>query len=87
MLAADAANPGVPPNLDLPAGTLWRLDALTDGPPFKSGDVRYGEPPDGTQQRFPEDGAPTPLKAGQSHYLYVLADIGVPITRCIFTAP
>lgn len=87
VLAADADNPGVPPNLDLPPGTMWRLDALSDGPPFKSGDVRYGEVPDSTRQGFPEVGAPAPLASGQSHYLYVLADIGVPITRCLFTAP
>jgi hypothetical protein len=85
VLAADAANPGVPPNLDLPAGTLWRLDAESDGPPFASGAIRYGELPESTRQGFPAMGAPAPLVAGQTYYLYVLADIGVPITRCLFT--
>lgn len=85
VLAADAANPGVPPNLDLPAGTLWRLDAESDGPPFASGAIRYGELPESTRQGFPAMGAPAPLAAGQTYYLYVLADIGVPITRCLFT--
>ncbi len=87
VLAADAENPAVPPNLDLPAGTQWRLDALADGPPFKSGAVVYGELPADTRQGFPAMDAPAALKAGQSYYLYVLADIGVPITRCLFTAP
>ena len=84
VLAADAANPGVPPNLDLPADTLWRLDALSDGPPFKSGTVKYGELLADTRQGFPAMGAPAALAAGQTYYLYVLADIGVPITRCLF---
>lgn len=88
VLADDAKNPGVPPNLDLPQGTLWRLDALTDGPPFKSGAVRYGELPASTRQGFPaDDAAPAALVAGATYRLFVLADIGVPITRCQFTAP
>ena len=87
VLAADADNPGVPPNLDLPTGTQWRLDALADGPPFKSGAVQYGELAADTRQGFPAMGAPAALKAGQRYYLYVLADIGVPITRCLFAAP
>ncbi len=86
VLAGDAGNPGVPPNLDKPAGTLWRLDAESDGPPFKSGDVQYGELLPSTSQSVPGMGAPAALKAGQTYYLYVLADIGVPITRCLFTA-
>jgi hypothetical protein len=38
-------------------------------------------------QRFPESGPPAALTSGKSYYLYVLADIIVPITRCTFTAP
>ena len=86
VLNPDAANPGVPPNLDLPGGTLWRLDVPSDKTAIASATVVYSElGADGTQG-FPEVGTPTPLQAGQSYYLYVLADIGVPITRCLFTA-
>lgn len=86
VLDADAANPGVPPNLDLPDGTLWRLDVRSDSGPVKTGGVKYGETPAGAEQGFPEAGEPTPLVPGATYYLYVLADIGVPISRCLFTA-
>ena len=87
VLAGDAGNPGVPPNRDLPAGTLWRLDVPSDGAAQASGSVRYGVAGKGLGQGFPQQGeAPAPLVAGDTYYLYVLADIGVPITRCLFTA-
>ena len=86
VLDPDAANPGVPPNLDLPDGTLWRLDVPSDATAVASGSVHYGELGQNLTQGFPEVGTPTPLQAGQNYYLYVLADIGVPITRCLFTA-
>lgn len=84
VLTQDAANPGVPPNLDLPDGVLWRLDARAGTAPRKTGEVRYGEVPDGLLQGFPTDGAPAPLQPGATYHLHVLADIGVPITRCLF---
>ncbi|MFZ6185925.1 proteinase inhibitor [Nannocystis pusilla] len=84
VLAADAPNPGVPPNLDLPEGTLWRVEVPWDSSPMPSRSVRYGELPEGARQAFPKDGSPAVLKAGSTYYLYVLADIGVPITRCLF---
>ncbi len=84
VLAADAANPGVPPNLDLPADTLWRLDARAGTAPRTTGEVTSGEVPEGLLQGFPQGGAPAPLQAGQTYHLHVLADIGVPITRCLF---
>lgn len=87
VLAADADNPGVPPNLDLPSGTAWRLDVDTDATAIASGSVRYGQLVPATTQGFPEVGQPPALQSKQSYYLYVLADIGVPITRCLFTAP
>lgn len=86
VLDAGAANPGVPPNLDLPDGTRWRLDVRSDSGPLKSGGVKYGATPAGTRQGFPEKGEPAPLSPGQTYYLYVLADIGVPISRCLFAA-
>jgi hypothetical protein len=84
VLDDGAANPGVPPNLDLPAGTRWRLDARVGTAPRVSGEVHYGELPDGLVQGFPAAGDAAPLQAGATYYLYVLADIGVPISRCLF---
>ncbi|HCH62938.1 MAG: proteinase inhibitor [Deltaproteobacteria bacterium] len=85
VLGPESDNPGVPPNLDLPADTLWRLDVEWTAPAISSG-LRYGEAPDGAAQAFPEAGAPSPLVPGEVYYLYVLADIYQPVTRCLFTA-
>lgn len=87
VLEKDAASPTVPPNLDLPQGTLWRIDVPHDGTPVSSGAVRYGLVPTGTFQRYPASGQPVSLIRGQQYYLYVLADIAIPVTRCLFTAP
>lgn len=86
VLEADAKNPGVPPNLDLPQGTRWRLDVPLDGAPIESA-LTFGQVPEGAQQRFPESGTPAGLEPGETYYLYVLADVGAPITRCLFDAP
>ncbi len=85
VLAADSANPTVPPNLDLPEGTMWRFDVPFDGAPVASGEVEYGATPAGTTQRIPIAGAPDDLVPGQTYYLYVNKDVGIPITRCLFT--
>lgn len=87
VLDADAENPGVPPNLDLPAGTRWRVDIPWDGESLTSGSVRYGTIPAGARQALPAEGSPAALEPGKTYYLYVLADIAVPITRCLFTFP
>ncbi|WNG36717.1 hypothetical protein F0U61_25890 [Archangium violaceum] len=87
VLEQDTTSPTVPPNLDLPQGTLWRLDVPSNGTPVESGTVRYGVIPAGMSQRFPASGQPATLTSGKTYYLYVLADIIVPITRCLFTAP
>ncbi len=86
VLDAGSQNPGVPPNLDLPAGTRWRIDVPPDRSAMRSGQVRYGVVPDGVGQRAPASGSPPALVAGTQYYLYVLADVAVPITRCLFTA-
>jgi|CXWL01.1.fsa_nt_gi hypothetical protein len=87
VLERDAASPTVPPNLDLPQGTLWRLDVASTDPGLSSDSVTYGQPPTGARQRFPLEGAPSALVSGREYYLYVLADVAVPITRCLFAAP
>lgn len=85
VMKADSNNPGVPPNLDLPEGTQWRLDVshLSDG---VSSPLQYGELPPNTIQAFPTSGQPEPLKKGFAYYLYVLQDIYAPVTRCTFVA-
>ena len=85
ILEAGSANPTVPPNLDRPDGTLWRIDVPADGEPILSEEVRYGEPPSSMIQQIPSGGAAPALVPGQDYYIYVNADIIVPITRCIFT--
>ncbi|MCA9719160.1 MAG: proteinase inhibitor [Myxococcales bacterium] len=86
VLEAGAENPTVPPNLDLPEGTLWNITVPWTGDPIKSG-VRYGDVPPGWTQRMPASGeAPPALVPGRTYYLYVLADYIIPSTRCLFTA-
>ncbi len=85
VLEAEGGNPTVPPDLDLPSGTLWRLDVPADGQPLRSGEVTYAEVPTEVTQRFPASGAPAQLQPGRDYYLYVTADVVIPITRCVFS--
>lgn len=85
VLEAWAENPMVPPNLDRPEGTLWRLDVARDELGVESG-IAYGATPPGSVQQIPEGGGPAELVPGQDYYLYVTADVGEPITRCLFEA-
>jgi hypothetical protein len=88
VMEATSSSPGVPPNLDVPMGSLWRIDVpWLDGTPIESGSVKYGVTPEGLTQRVPATGAPAALESGKSYYLYVLQDIAIPVTRCLFTAP
>ncbi|MCK6509456.1 hypothetical protein L6R29_05740 [Myxococcota bacterium] len=88
VLAGDASSPGVPPNLDIPKGTLWRVDVdWKSGTPFASGSIKYGVLPEGLKQTFPKEGKPEPLVSGKTYYLYVLKDIAFPLTRCLLKAP
>jgi hypothetical protein len=85
VLKAGSDSPTVPPNMDTPEGTLWRIDLPMDGNPVSSGLVRYGEIPEGMSQSYPADGLPEALVEGEQYYLYAAADIMYPISRCIFT--
>jgi len=84
VLEADAANPGVPPNLDLPEGTIWRIDVDPSDAPIE-GPIQYGQLPDGASQAWPLDGDPPALEPGKTYYVYVLLDVGVPVLRCLST--
>ena len=85
VLEVGSDNPGNPPNLDKPDGTIWRIDTVPPAVPMKTREVTFGEVPEGHQQKSPADGAPTGLVAGESYVLFAFADIGVPMTRCVFT--
>ncbi|MCB9540404.1 MAG: proteinase inhibitor [Myxococcales bacterium] len=86
VLEADAQAPGVPPNWDLPEGTLWSITVPPTALEMGCG-MAYGQPPADAVQRVPAAGAPPPLRSGETYFLYVLRDIAQPITRCLFTAP
>lgn len=86
VLDAASKSPGVPPNLDMPEGTLWFVQVPTKAKAIGDG-IAYGVVSGDLVQHVPEQGAPPALVSGQPYYLYVLRDIGVPITRCLFTAP
>jgi hypothetical protein len=45
VLEPGSKNPGVPPNLDRPEGTIWRLDVLPNAEALESG-FRYATTPD-----------------------------------------
>lgn len=85
VLPAGASAPGVPPNLDIPPGTLWRLDVASADPAVPS-PLQYGVVPAGMTQKVPASGAPPALVPGQTYYLYALKDIYQPLTRCLFVA-
>jgi len=85
VLEKGSESPTVPPNLDTPEGTLWRVDLPMDGVPVSSSTITYGQVPDGMIQSFPLEDSPTPLVVGQQYYLYVAADVLYPISRCVFT--
>ncbi|MDP1917409.1 MAG: hypothetical protein Q8L14_14310 [Myxococcales bacterium] len=87
VLEVGSKAPTVFPNLDVPVGTRWRLDVPHDGTPLVSQSVKYGVVPDGLRQKVPASGSPAALVSGQQYYLYVTADVMLPITRCLFTAP
>ena len=88
VLEAGASNPGIPPNFDLPDGTIWRVDVASTDAPMPSGSVRYAAVPQGAIQYYPRDGAlPAALASGRQYYLYVLKDVGFVLERCLFTAP
>jgi len=85
VLEAASKGPVVPPNLDVPAGTLWLLTVPNVMPAFT--EARYGEVLGDQVQAVPAEGAPPALVSGRQYYLVALLDIGLPATRCLFTAP
>lgn len=85
VIEQGGANVGPPPNLDVPAETLWMLSVDPQSPAIACGGA-YGEVPSGAIQRVPADGAPAPtLEPGKTYYFVVLRDIALPLERCLFT--
>lgn len=83
LLEQGSRSPGVPPNLDVPEGTLWRLDVAPTADPLTSG-VSYGAEPAGSAQTVPMMGPAPALMAGTTYYFVALKDIYQPVTRCTF---
>jgi len=86
VLEADAASPGVPPNFDLPEGTLWSIAVSPEATSIAC-ETAYGAVPEGAAQRVPAEGAAPALVSGSTYFLVVLRDVAQPITRCLFVAP
>jgi hypothetical protein len=84
VLNEGSKNPGVPPNFDTPDGTLWRLDVLASRSPVGAG-FGYGTTPEGTFQAVPKSSHAPTLERGTRYQLYVLRDVGLPVTNCVFT--
>lgn len=80
-------NPGSPPNLDKPEGTLWALYADHEGDAFTSGTIVPGDVPAGSRQAVPADSdvAPT-FEVGTQYRLFVTPDfLRSNTSNCIFT--
>lgn len=86
VLDAGTRSPGVPPNRDVPEGTRWLVEVDEATPALACG-LDYGQIPEQASQRVPAEGAPEPLVEGETYYLYVLRDVGLPVTRCTFEFP
>ena len=69
-----AQSPGVPPNWDLPDGTLWAIAVPPTSLPMGCG-TAYGALPTTAFQRVPATGAPPALVSGETYYLYVQRDV------------
>ena len=83
IMEEQATNPGVPPNLDLPTGTIWRIDVPANRDGIPSG-VSYGTTPFGTTQTYPADKPAAALRRGVNYHMTVLYDVGVPLVNCVF---
>lgn len=83
VIAEGSKAPAVPPNLDTPEGTLWRLDVLASEPPLDRG-FAYGTTPAGSFQAVPAQGNAPPLVKGTRYRIWVGQDVALPITNCLF---
>jgi hypothetical protein len=83
VLEDGTKNPGVPPNLDLPEGTLWRLDVLPSADALPAG-FRYGTTPAGSYQHTPAAEAAPQLYFGKTYHFVVIKYVGLTAVNCRF---
>ncbi len=83
LLEDGTKNPGVPPNLDLPEGTLWRLDVLPSADALVSG-FRYGATPKGSYQNTPPATPAPKLYFGKKYHFVVIKSVGLTAVNCTF---
>lgn len=83
VLEEGGKNPGVPPNLDLPEGTLWKLNVLPNAPALKDG-FHYGATPTGSYQHTPEATPAPQLYFGKRYHFVVVQWVGLMAVNCTF---
>lgn len=83
VLESGTKNPGVPPNLDLPEGTLWRLDVLPNAEPIRAG-FRYGDTPAGSYQHTPPASPAPALPFAKTYHFVVIKYVGLTSVNCTF---
>jgi len=85
----DAANPGIPPNLDLPENTIWQASVHHENPAIPPGSLVYSAKPPGAEQTYPAEDAGLPtLTAGETYKLFLLPDHGqYLLENCTFVYP
>lgn len=77
VLEPGSANPGTPPNLDVPVGTIWQASVHHEDVGIKPGRLLYSAMPAGARQTYPlaDEGAP-PLEEGATYKLFLMPDHG-----------
>ena len=75
IAAEDSPTPAFPPDLNIPAGTVWALYIDNDGAPVASGSLAIGDVPEKSRQIVPADGSPPALVDGQTYRLIATEDI------------
>ncbi|HEX2872056.1 MAG TPA: hypothetical protein VHP33_12385 [Polyangiaceae bacterium] len=83
VLEAGTKNPGVPPNLDVPEGTLWRLDVLPNAEPIRAG-FHYGDTPPGSYQHTPAATPAPRLYFATTYHFVVIKYVGLTSVNCTF---
>jgi len=83
VLESGSKNPGVPPNLDLPEGTIWRLDVLPNAEPIRAG-FRYGDTPPGSYQHTPAASPAPALPFATTYHFVVIEYVGLTSVNCTF---
>ena len=80
-------NPGSPPNLDKPEGTVWATYANLESEGLISGTIAPGVIIDGARQAVPEEANETAtFEDGKKYRLFTTPDfLRIPLSNCTFT--